>query len=313
MKQRIVYLAYPIDQAHGAPWIIQDARTMLTQAGVGWYDPGRAYGNCGKLEVGEEIEHTNRAALSRATGMLAVVPKGVPTIGVPREIERASRVIGMPVAVLSSADSWSLADVPVWPETAEGLTSALIWLLNQEYSWTQRRTPLTWTGVCNGAGGQDHDGPKEHCPVHGTPEDREFVAPRRAYEDDAGYDLTVARDTWISVGEAIDVPTGIAIELPRHQFGMIVGRSSARRTRGLTVHTGIIDPGWRGELFVQAECIRAKMRHPAIGRDGVLVQAGERIGQLLILGNSTQATQPVRVERLSDHPRGHRGFGSSGR
>lgn len=129
--------------------------------------------------------------------------------------------------------------------------------------------------------------------------------PTRAYPDDAGYDLYVSETTTIPPGAFVDIPTGVAVQLPEWAWGMLTGRSSTLRKRGLLVNTGIIDAGYRGELYAGAFNLT---------QQEVVVEAGDRIAQLIILENSTAVTEMPLIpdEQLDPHDRGTNGFGSSG-
>lgn len=129
------------------------------------------------------------------------------------------------------------------------------------------------------------------------------LQPTRAHADDAGLDLYVSDDIIISPGEFVDTPTGIAVEMPSSIWGMIAGRSSTLRRRGLLVNQGIIDPGYRGELFVGVW---------NLGTADVHVHAGERLGQFILMHNATAGFDLIEVDELSPHERGTKGFGSSG-
>jgi len=131
--------------------------------------------------------------------------------------------------------------------------------------------------------------------------------PVRAHDDDAGWDLHVSETTIIDPHSFTDIPTGIAMELPSWSWGMLTGRSSTLRKRGLLVHTGIIDAGYRGELFIGVWNLT---------NEEVRVDAGDRIGQLIILDNATARTVMRKInddEALGAHARGTKGFGSSGK
>lgn len=136
-------------------------------------------------------------------------------------------------------------------------------------------------------------------PVLGHP-----MAPTRAHDDDAGYDLYVSEDRTIDPGEFVDIPTGIAIQLPRNTWGLLTGRSSTLRKLGLLVNQGIIDYGYRGELFAGVQNLT---------NHRVLVTAGSRIAQLIVVPNATLDTVLEEVSELDTHERGPRGFGSSGK
>lgn len=127
-------------------------------------------------------------------------------------------------------------------------------------------------------------------------------APTRAYPDDAGVDLTTARETIIEPGQYVDIHTQVeATELPTGYWGLITGRSSALRKWRLHIPMAIIDPGWRGPLFVGVW---------NLGGNPVTVRPGDRLGQLILIPNNPAAIEIVQA--VSDHPRGLKGFGSSG-
>lgn len=134
--------------------------------------------------------------------------------------------------------------------------------------------------------------------------DERAIVPRNAYGNDAGWDLFVLEDTnimWSPSKPITDVRTGIAIALPDGYFGRIIHRSSSPRKRGLQVMEGIIDAGFRGELFAGV----SPLVEPPL-----YVAAGESIAQLII-----QEVRPVRfheVDELPESVRGVKGFGSSG-
>lgn len=130
------------------------------------------------------------------------------------------------------------------------------------------------------------------------------MQPTRAHEDDAGYDLYASEARNIAPGEFADIPTGIAVQLPLGTWGLLTGRSSTLRKRGLLVNQGIIDHGYRGELFAGVQNLSGQP---------VQVLPGERLAQLIIMPNLTEMTEMLEVQQLADHERGTNGFGSSGR
>ncbi len=128
--------------------------------------------------------------------------------------------------------------------------------------------------------------------------------PSKSHHDDAGFDLYCTEDMIVPGLEFRDLPCGIAIEVPTGYWSLITGRSSTFRRRGLLVVEGIVDTGFRGEIFVGVI---------NIGSEPVAVQAGERLGQLLIFHHGGLGWPVVDVERLSTSIRGESGFGSTGR
>jgi dUTP pyrophosphatase len=127
------------------------------------------------------------------------------------------------------------------------------------------------------------------------------------YDGDVGFDLPVSRDVTIQPGEWSDVPSGVKIALPPGYWALIIGRSSTFTKRGLIVNPGcgVIDNGWRGELFCMAYNITRGVVH---------VKRGERLAQFL-----PQCISPImpQVQIVEPHyfpagTRGEKGFGSTG-
>ena len=136
-----------------------------------------------------------------------------------------------------------------------------------------------------------------------------FKMPTRAHDDDAGFDLYCAYDTEIEPGEFVDVQTRTACQLPPLCWGMLTGRSSSLRKHGLLVNQGVIDNGYRGELFAGVFNLT---------RETVVVKQGWRIAQLIPIPQViTKRTWPigqfdVSADTLEWTPRDTNGFGSTG-
>jgi dUTP pyrophosphatase len=128
--------------------------------------------------------------------------------------------------------------------------------------------------------------------------------PTRAYEGDAGLDLYALEPAEIPPGERASVRTGIAIEIPPGQAGLVLPRSglAARHGIALVNAPGLIDAGYRGE--VQVLLLNTD-------RDATfMVAAGERIAQLVLV--QIETPEVTEVEELELSERGAGGFGSSG-
>lgn len=285
---RFCYLAYPIDNAKLSREQIndlEDAKSALLAHGVDViYDPGDAFVVRDGAEPGDEIDWCNRRAAAKADGVFAYLPAGMASTGVPIEIDRALSA-GKWVALVSDSQGWMLRDqrrgLARFGLSREDLGAAVEWLASRQ--------------------GEVY--PLQTAPVLGVRRlDEHVPLPHRRYLDDAGIDLVVSERTVVPPASWRDVPNGVAVELPERTFGMIVGRSSTRRTKGLFVHTGIIDEGWRGELFSMVENVTDQE---------VVIEAGERVAQLIVL--STNRTVIEERQVLTPHPRGENGFGSSGR
>lgn len=132
------------------------------------------------------------------------------------------------------------------------------------------------------------------------------LSPMQAYPGDAGWDLSVLEDTIVTADETWhDVRSGIAIALPEGYYARLVARSSALRKKGLLVVEGIIDSGFRGELFSTVRLARP-FQSPV-----VKLHAGESVCQIVI--QEVRPVEFVLVDQLSPADRGMNGFGSSGR
>jgi deoxyuridine 5'-triphosphate nucleotidohydrolase len=142
-----------------------------------------------------------------------------------------------------------------------------------------------------------------------TKTDERAQIPKNAYGNDAGWDLPVLNDTMIPEGSGVDVRTGIAVAIPDGYYGRIVARSSTMRKRGLMVLEGIIDAGFRGELFSFVYFpVGVNIGEQMV--DHQMIKAGESVAQLII-----QRVEPVywsERRELPESDRGERGFGSSG-
>lgn len=123
--------------------------------------------------------------------------------------------------------------------------------------------------------------------------------PEKSHEGDAGWDLFSSEAVTLREGASTNVPTGISAALPYQTWGLIVPRSSTLRKWNLEIIPGVIDNGYRGELFIQARAYQS-----------VAIPPGTRLAQLILM--PLIQTEWVEVENLPDSSRGTGGFGSSG-
>lgn len=132
----------------------------------------------------------------------------------------------------------------------------------------------------------------------------EAVLPSRAYPGDAGFDLHAAEPATLAPGERASVGTGIAVEIPAGQAGLVLPRSGLAAKYGITLVNapGLIDSGYRGELRV---LLLNTDREATFA-----VAPGERIAQFVLV--SVHSPELQEVEALSGSERGGGGFGSSG-
>ncbi len=128
--------------------------------------------------------------------------------------------------------------------------------------------------------------------------------PTRAHDGDAGLDLYALEDAVLAPGERASVPTGIAVEIPPGQAGLVLPRSGLAARHGISVVNapGLIDSGYRGEIRVLL--LNTDREQP------FELAAGDRIAQLVLV--RVELPAPVEVSSLDDSERGAGGFGSSG-
>jgi dUTP pyrophosphatase len=128
--------------------------------------------------------------------------------------------------------------------------------------------------------------------------------PTRAHPGDAGLDLYALEATALEPGERASVATGIAVQIPAGQAGLVLPRSglAARHGIALVNAPGLIDAGYRGELRVLLLNTDRAARFE--------LAAGDRIAQLVLV--AVQEPDVVEVQALEESVRGQGGFGSTG-
>jgi dUTP pyrophosphatase len=134
--------------------------------------------------------------------------------------------------------------------------------------------------------------------------DDRAIVPTRAYPGDAGLDLCALEDVVLEPGARASVRTGIAIEIPAGNAGLVLPRSGLAARNGISLVNapGLIDAGYRGEIRV---LLLNTDRETACE-----IATGDRIAQLVIVRVETPPV--VEVESLALSERGDGGFGSSG-
>ncbi|HEY8626267.1 MAG TPA: dUTP diphosphatase [Solirubrobacteraceae bacterium] len=134
--------------------------------------------------------------------------------------------------------------------------------------------------------------------------DERAILPARAHAGDAGLDLYSLDAVHLEPGERASVSTGIAVEIPDGQAGLVLPRSGLAARHGITLVNapGLIDSGYRGELRVLLLNTDRKQTF-SLG-------AGDRIAQLVLV--EIRAPVPIEVQELGRSDRGEGGFGSTG-
>jgi len=131
----------------------------------------------------------------------------------------------------------------------------------------------------------------------------EATPPVRAYDGDAGLDLSACERVELGPGERAVVSTGFAVAIPEGHAGLVLPRSglAVRHGIGVVNAPGLIDSGYRGELKVVLLNTDRTARF--------VVEPGMRIAQLVVV--PVAMTEPEEVSELPASERGERGFGSS--
>jgi dUTP diphosphatase len=131
----------------------------------------------------------------------------------------------------------------------------------------------------------------------------EAVLPARAYDGDAGLDLSSCERVELGPGERAVVSTGLAVAIPDGYAGFVQPRSGLAARNGITIVNtpGLVDAGYRGE--VRIVLLNTDAREPFV------VEAGMRIAQLVVV--PVAGIEVEEVDELPESERGVRGFGSS--
>lgn len=129
--------------------------------------------------------------------------------------------------------------------------------------------------------------------------------PAYATSQSAGMDLRANIESPITLHpmERTLVPTGIRIELPEGYEAQVRPRSGLALKHGITVLNtpGTIDSDYRGEL---------KVLLVNLSNDDFVVNAGERVAQMVIARHETATWEEVDV--LDETERGEGGYGHTG-
>lgn len=289
----LIYLSHPIDRANRS--VITTTNKTLLQiyntfqnSEHHFFKPGNAFHLGNKATPDHTIEQINQKAQEIAGAIIVIWPEKAKSWGVPVEVERAINN-NQPVIFLTNAlQTWAMPTA--WSTSPniyhtgldrDSIEQAKEWLTMTTTTPTPTTKPLPYQKLTENA-----------------------QTPTRAYNDDAGFDLYVSQTTTIKPGQFTDIPCAIAVELPTDSWAMLTGRSSTLRKHGLMVNQGIIDTGYRGELYAGVFNLS--------GHD-VTINKGDRVAQLILMPNHTANYTPTEMVELNQHPRGQKGFGSSGR
>lgn len=138
----------------------------------------------------------------------------------------------------------------------------------------------------------------------------EAIIPKKAHDNDAGFDLSSCQDIIINPGDKYAVSTGIAVLFPNDCYARIAPRSGLAFKYAIDVLAGVIDYGYTDEIKV------ILINH---GTTNFNIKKGDRIAQLIFekIYNIADIPEISYDELLESHRktknnRGQNGFGSSG-
>lgn len=127
------------------------------------------------------------------------------------------------------------------------------------------------------------------------------VIPTYAHTSDAGLDLTAISKEEDDHGNVV-YGTGLAFAIPDGYVGLLYPRSSnAKKGLLLCNSVGVVDSGYRGEVF---------LKFKKIGDSDNSYNIGERIAQLVIM--PYPKIELIATDSLDESERGAGGFGSTG-
>ena len=133
------------------------------------------------------------------------------------------------------------------------------------------------------------------------------------YPNDAGHDLYAELKEPVTLypepfKRTATISTGLAIQMPKGMFAMVVTRSSMSQETdekpSILCHNGIIDGDFNGKIKVVLSLI---------GKRPYTINPGDRIAQIIFLPKLTVAFVTGRKQIQSSCKRGERGFGSTGK
>ncbi len=302
----LVYLAHPIDQVHAAEPLINmvgATKRLLCDLGISAFQPGDAYRLAKPTEADlRTVASINQNAVWRADALLAVLPENMATLGVPAEIELALTLNRPTVIVTSVGLAAKSVQIANW--IARG---AHIFLASPEGTLLPREATGQLTDALRSLPDPTKivlSGGTNDLLVQRGPDSHPLT---RAYQGDAGLDLSVAGGHDVRPFEYAMLPTGIRAAIPDGYWGMITGRSSAWFKHRIEVKQAVIDSGYRGELMIGMTW----KPEPRSGYpDKLRIPPGMRLAQYVLL--PVFGGQVTEVDELPGSERGEQGYGSSG-
>lgn len=136
--------------------------------------------------------------------------------------------------------------------------------------------------------------------------DNKAIAPTVGHPgEDLGYDLYSMEDGTVPARGHRKLRTGVAVEFtlehePDLKWGMLAQERSSMAERGLFIMGGVIDAGYRGEIYLMLG---------SLADEDIDIKAGDKIANLVPIPVVAKKTDVVPELALS--ARGGAGFGST--
>lgn len=127
------------------------------------------------------------------------------------------------------------------------------------------------------------------------------VLPMRAHHDDAGLDIYTCETHVIPPHGIAKIGTGIALEIPEGYVGLVWDKSSTG-SKGILALGGVVDAGYRGEVFIFLH---------NLADTTYTFEAGHKVAQMLI--QKVELCDVEEVGALEESKRGDKAFGSTGK
>ncbi len=127
------------------------------------------------------------------------------------------------------------------------------------------------------------------------------TVPSFAHATDAGLDLCAVEAVTLAPGERRSIATGIAMAIPEGYVGLVWDKSGISHKGGLKTLGGVVDAGYRGEIFVGLH---------NLSDTSYTFAAGNKVAQILI--QKIEQPELIETDALPEADRGEKAFGSTG-
>ena len=135
-----------------------------------------------------------------------------------------------------------------------------------------------------------------------------------SYTGDSGVDIIFTKDQIVECNKVTMVQTGISVQLIDSEgtslSSLLMPRSSIVKTPLMLANSvGLLDAGYRGEIFVPLRCFVDKSHPSTLNDSNYQINFGDRLVQI-VSPNLSNMTVEI-VEELEKTERGEKGFGST--